>query len=477
MDGSPPENLYLQERRRRLAAERTLDRTRHELSRAHSALVANADRLSLRYLTERETNVRLTDRQKEVMAQRKEAAEKADRARRRLWHALEAMRDGFALFDSHARLVAANSVYLNLFDAESAIGPGATAEQMFMAAAEEGAFIIEDDDTDGWVEAQLARWQQEQIGVQVLHTFDGRAIRFQDRRAPDGDIVSLAIDISDVEAREQSLAEARDAAEEVARAKAAFLARMSHEMRTPMNGVLGLAELLCEQGIDEESKTYARTIRDSAEALLTIVNDTLDVSRLEAGRVDLRTGDFDLEAMLCDCLRLASAGKAAQGIVVALAYPLDAPVRFIGDAGRVRQIVMNLVGNGLKFTDLGHVIVGVNVVTEGAGAAITIDVADTGPGIPPDKRAEVFDAFTQIDDGRAQKEGTGLGLTISKGLAEQMGGGIRVVDSELTTGACFRLTLKLPLAEDRRVMPPRPVAVAIPPGCGVQGDVLARRLA
>ena len=477
MDGSPPENLYLQERRRRLAAERTLDRTRHELSRAHAALVANADRLSLRYLTEREANVRLTDRQKEVLRQRKEEAEKADRARRRLWHALEAMRDGFALFDGNARLVAANSVYLNLFDAGSQVGPGASAEELFATAAEEGAFAIDEDEPEEWVAAQLARWQREQIGMQVLHTFDGRSIRFQDRRAPDGDIVSLAIDISDVAEREESLAAARDAAEQVAQAKAAFLARMSHEMRTPMNGVLGLAELLLEQPIDAESRSYAKTIRDSAEALLVIVNDTLDVSRLEAGRVDLRRERFDLEALLCDCLRLAAAGKPADGVAVALSYPLTAPVTFVGDAGRVRQIVMNLVGNGLKFTDAGHVLVRVSVDATSEGALVTFDVADTGPGIPPEMRAHVFEAFSQIDDGRAQKEGTGLGLTISRGLAERMGGSIDVLDDGPTSGASFRLTLPLPLAEDWPASIDLPGAVAIPAGCGVQGDVVADRLA
>lgn len=456
-------------------AERTLERTRHELSRAHTALVANADRLSLRYLSERETNIRLTDRQKQVLTQRNEAADKADCARRRLWHALEAMRDGFALFDSSARLVAANSFYLSLFDAASEIGPGATAEEMFTVAAEEGAFAIDDDDPDNWVAAQLGRWQADQIDSQVLHTFDGRSIRFQDRRAPDGDIVSLAIDISEDRAREESLSAARDAAEEVAQAKQSFLARMSHEMRTPMNGVLGLAELLCEQGIDEESKSYARTIRDSAEALLVIVNDTLDVSRLDAGRVELREEPFDLEAMLCDCLRLAAAGKQAQGVEVALDYPLNAPTQVCGDVGRVRQIVMNLVGNGLKFTDAGHVLVRVQFAPAEDAGLIVIEVHDTGPGIPRDMRAGVFETFTQVDDGRAHKEGTGLGLTISKGLAERMGGDITIVDGT-GTGTCFRLTLRLKLDQPWPQPCSLSCAVAIPPGTGVQGDTLTERL-
>ncbi|UWQ17730.1 ATP-binding protein [Jannaschia sp. M317] len=474
MDGSPPENLYLQERRRRLAAERTLDRTRHELSRAHRALVANADRLSLRFLSEREANHRLTDRQKDILERYRSEADKADRARRRLWHALEAMRDGFALFDGDGCMVAANSVYLNLFDAASTIGPGATAEQMFMTAAEEGAFDLGELDPDDWTSEQLARWAQTTIGIQVLQTFDGRAIRFQDRRAPDGDIVSLAIDISDVEERQASLAAARDAAEEVAAAKAAFLARMSHEMRTPMNGVLGLAELLCEQGLDEESDTYARTIRDSAEALLVIVNDTLDVSRLDAGRVDLRQDPFDLEGLLCDCLRLAAASKQAAGVDVALDYPLDAPTTFVGDAGRIRQVVMNLVGNALKFTDTGHVIVRARLARHGEEAAVTLEVQDTGPGIPPDRRDHVFEAFAQVEDGRPQKEGTGLGLTISRGLVERMGGTISLLD--VPQGSCFQVFLTLPLRQEWPAPLPDLPQVTIPAGTGIQGEVLANRL-
>ncbi|MGB3556361.1 MAG: ATP-binding protein, partial [Jannaschia sp.] len=475
MDGSPPDILYQQERRRRLAAERSLERTRGELSRAHRALVANADRLSHRYLSERETNLRLSDRQAAVLAQRKEAAERADRARRRLWHALEAMRDGFALFDSSRRLIAANSVYLNLFDVDSELGPGATAEELFGCAAEEGAFDTADLEPDEWAAAQLARWDADPIGAQVLNTFDGRTIRLQDRLVPDGDIVSLAVDISDVEERQASLAAARDSAEEVARAKAAFLARMSHEMRTPMNGVLGLAEMLSEQPIDEESLTYARTIRNSAEALLVIINDTLDVSRLEVGKVELRMQAFDLEAMLGDCLRLADAGRDADGPAVALHYPLDAPVRFVGDAGRLRQIVMNLVGNALKFTEIGHVVVRADITRASDGAEIALTVVDTGPGVPADQRDLVFEPFGQLEDGRRQKEGTGLGLTISRGLAERMGGSLDLLDENGRDGACFRLAVTLPVEGDWPATV-RPQPVAIPAGVGLEADILADRL-
>ncbi|TFL18963.1 ATP-binding protein [Jannaschia formosa] len=475
MDGATLEDRYTLERRKRLAAERTLERTRTELSRAYRALVANADRLSLRYLSEREANLRLTDRQRAILAQRKEAAEKADRARRRLWHALEAMRDGFALFDTNARLVAANSVYLGLFDVASEIGPGASAEELFRVAAEEGAFEL-DGEPDEWVEAQLARWKADRIGSQILRTYDGRTIRFQDHRAPDGDLVSLAIDLTEEQAREDSLAAARDAAEATARAKQAFLARMSHEMRTPMNGILGLSEMLVERDLDPEAQTFARTIRDSAEALLTIVGDTLDVSQLEAGRVEIREETFDLEALLIDCIRLSEAARKGRPVEVVLDYPLDAPARVAGDAGRIRQIVMNLLGNATKFTEAGHVLVRAVLSRVEGGVRVVIDVIDTGPGIPEGQRETIFEAFAQVDAGRPQAEGTGLGLTISRGLAERMGGTLIATDPEEGAGSRFRLSIPFRQAQDWPARPDLP-ALAVPPDTGVQGDVLARRLA
>lgn len=476
MDGSVSDTLYLKERRLRLAAERTLDHTRRDLARAHSALVAHADRLSRRYLSEREHNLKLTERQQAVLEQRKTAAEQADRARRRLWHALEAMRDGFAVFDARGYLVAANHVYLDLFDAASELAPGCHATEIFGRAAEEGAFDIGDLSPDDWAAAQVARWDEAVLEPLVLHHYDGRVLRFQDRRAPDGDVVSLAFDITEQREREMSLTTARDAAEQMARAKADFLARMSHEIRTPMNGVIGMSQMLLDRAADDEAGLFARTIRDSAEALLLIVNDTLDVSRLEAGRVDLRPAPLDLEALLIDCIRLASVTGRA-GVQVALGYPLHARTRFVGDEGRIRQIVMNLMGNALKFTDAGHVILRVALdEAEGDDILARITVEDTGPGIPPQMVEQIFDAFGQVDDpSRPAREGTGLGLTISRGLAERMGGALDLVATG-PQGATFALTLPLQPQGDGPVATPVPARVTIPDGGGPRGALAAERL-
>ena len=474
MDGAISDSLYLEERRRRLAAERTLEHVRRELSRAHSALVSNADRLSRGYLAEREQKLKLSERQAAVMAQRKAAADRADRARRRLWHALEAMRDGFALFDATGRLVAANHVYLDLFDAASEIAPGAHATEIFELAGEEGAFDIGDLSPAEWAEAQVARWDADTIEPLTLHHYDGRVLRILDRRAPDGDVVSLALDVTEDHERETSLAAARDAAEQTARVKADFLARMSHEIRTPMNGVLGMAQMLAEKAQDPETALYAGTIRDSAEALLVIVNDTLDVSRLEAGKVALRDAPFDLEALLCDCLRLVEA-TARPGVAIDLCYPIGVRTRFVGDAGRIRQIVTNLLGNALKFTEAGHVVLRAGV-EEGPAPRVTIAVTDTGPGIPEDRQEAVFEAFGQVaDPDAATTEGTGLGLTISRGLAERMGGTLTLSSRP---GQGTTLTLVLPLPGDGGVADAGPVPgrVAIPAGAGPRGDLAADRL-
>ncbi|SFJ12415.1 ATP-binding protein [Jannaschia pohangensis] len=474
MDGAVPDSLYLEERRRRLAAERTLEHTRRELARAHSALVSNADRLSRGYLAQRDHNLKLSERQHAMLERSRNAAEKADRARRRLWHALETMRDGFALFDRSGVLIAANHVWLDLFDAASEIAPGAHATEIFGLAAEEGAFDIGDLSPEEWAREQVARWDAPTIETLVLHHYDGRVVRFQDRRAPDGDVVSLAIDMTEHQEREQSLAAARDAAESLARAKADFLARMSHEIRTPMNGVLGMSQMLIDESTDAEAKLYAQTIHDSAEALLVIVNDTLDVSKLEAGKVELRSEDIDLEAVLIDCIRLAAV-NAAENVNVGLFYPLGAQTRFFGDGGRLRQVVMNLLGNALKFTSEGHVVLRASL-HPGDPFQVVLTVEDTGPGIAKDKQAVVFDAFGQVDDpSRPVREGTGLGLTISRGLAEKMGGTLGLA-SELGKGSVFTLTLPLEPGAAPEALPPLPTRIAIPKNTGIRGKLAAERL-
>nr|WP_281494195.1 ATP-binding protein [Jannaschia sp. S6380] len=385
------------------------------------------------------------------------------------------MRDGFAVFDASGRLVAANHVYLGLFDGASGLGPGVHAQEIFAGAAEEGAFDIGDASPEAWAHAQVARWHAEIVPPQILHHYDGRILRFQDRRAPDGDVVSLVLDVTEDRTREAALIDARDAAERTARIKADFLARMSHEIRTPMNGILGMTRMLIDEGPGGEAGLLARTIHDSADALLTIVNDTLDVSRLNADRLTLREAPFDLERLLGDCLRLAGAG-ARPGVAVALDCPIGLPGTVRGDAGRVRQIVMNLLGNAAKFTQVGSIVLRVaRVDADPTQFAITVE--DTGPGIADSDRDAVFEAFGQGDLSEdTMREGTGLGLTISRGLAERMGGTL-TLQPDTGSGAIFTLVLPLPSQTAGLGPDDFPRRLALSPGGGVQADLIGRQLA
>ena len=473
MDVTVHDALYLEERRRRLAAERTLEHTRRELVPAQSALAANADRLSRTCVAERELSLRLADRRRVALAALRRAAGRADHARRWLWNAVGTIRDGFALFDSGGYLVAANHVYLDLFDGIRVSGPGDHIREIYDHAVAEGVIDTGDVDPDAWIVRQVARWDRSDPPPLTVSYRDGRTFRIEDRHVLDGDILSVAIDVTEHRTREMSLRAARDAAESAARTRAQFLTRMGHEIRTPMSGVLGMAQVLAEQATDAETRLSALTICNSAEALLGIVDDALDVSRLAGGDVALADAPFDLEALLRDavCMAMANAGP---DVTLWSTYPLGACSRFRGDVDRLRQVVSHLLGNAVRFTERGHVILRV-VVTEDDPARVVVQVEDTGPGIASQDQDGIFEAFAQTPDpDRPAREGTGLGLTIARGLVELMGGTL-TLRSEPETGSTF--TLALPLACDEPVaeMPVLPESVAIPEG--PFGDLLAAQFA
>jgi PAS domain S-box-containing protein len=417
--------------------------------------------------------------QKEAEAAARESEARARRAEIRLVEAVTASPDGFALWDAEARLVLCNDQVREIFgDDGSLLAPGLRLEDLAHRAIGTGLFDIGSTDPEQALRERMTRMGEMPDGIERKFS-NGRWYLVRERRLSDHSIVTVLTNITELKRKEEllqatkaeltrkvsdieeahgrleeqgrhlvemaeDLTVARDAAEAANRAKSDFLAGMSHEIRTPMNGIIGLTRLLLGTPLDAEQRRFAEAVGQSGSILLDIVNDILDFSKLEAKRMALESVDYDLHELVDGVTSLLAAKAREKQLVLETAVAADVPRRMSGDAGRLRQVLLNLVGNAVKFTESGGIVrVAVSSVrADSDGVLLRFEIADSGIGIAPEIQARLFTRFTQGDGATARKYGgTGLGLAICKELCELMGGAIGV-ESELGRGSRFWFTVR-----------------------------------
>ena len=367
----------------------------------------------------------------------------------RLRTAIEALDNGLVLYDSDDRLVICNTQYKDFYPRSAHLMvPGAKFEDIIRVGAYSGQHKDAIGREEDWIDARMAQ----HCGFGSTHEqrlTDSRVLRVTERRTADGGTVGVRVDVT-------ALKVAQETAEAASRAKSQFLANMSHEIRTPLNGVLGMTDLLLNTELNEEQRRFLVLAQGSGQALLGIINDILDLSKIEAGKLELETIPFDLWGVAENVAELLAERAQSKGLELLCRIDDDVPVNAIGDPGRLRQILTNLGSNAIKFTESGEVSImvhrlGATSSEAGARCHIQFTVSDSGIGMTHEQQQRLFRPFSQADSSTTRKYGgTGLGLVISRQLVEAMGGTIEL-ESTPGQGSRFYFTIALAptLSNDR----------------------------
>ncbi len=365
-------------------------------------------------------------------------------ARQRLIDAIESINEGFALYDADDRLVLCNSRYEELLYPATNVPmtPGTPFETVIRRAAELGLIQEAEGRIDAWVAERMAR-HRNPVASETQHRNGDRWIQVSERRIAGGGTVAVYTDVTQIKRHAAQLELARDQAMAATRAKSQFLTNMSHELRTPLNAIIGITEMLKEDAQETGDGPLIEPlerIHHAGSHLLALINEILDLAKIESGKLELHSEEIDLECLLEDVFRTAEPLAAKNGNSLDIEFSRNLG-RIHADPVRIRQVVLNLLSNACKFTKSGTITLRANRVTGPAGDQVSISVQDTGIGLTDEQCAKLFQEFTQADSSTTRKYGgTGLGLAISRRLCRIMGGDIEV-RSSVGKGSTFTVTL------------------------------------